>query len=315
MKVSRKNALLGMVAAGLSGCAGASSGSLPNFLGAGGSGPGGRAPSSAFLVTKGRGAPTFSTGRRTASTAAGSAVLTYTDSKSNATAQAYQNNGAANLYAPNGSFAGQFTTGAVSGGYSLALAHANGTTYSTTMPDPNSVPTGQSTYNGVTFNINQSTGVATGTYQNTTVTASYSSSNDTITINLPDGSTGVYPNVSGSSQSSPSADRRAPEQVAGGGIVVCILKILVAVIVTVMTVVVIGIAIAICASLGWNLLGLLVCGIALLVAFIFVVITIVFWVVAWVACTAPPPPPAGNVPLLAQQQVAAVRLVPRVMPA
>ncbi len=46
-------------------------------------------------------------------------------------------------------------------------------------------------------------------------------------------------------------------------------------IVTIMTVVVIGIAIAICASLGWNRPGLLVCGVALLVAFVFVVITIV----------------------------------------
>ncbi|MBV8580154.1 MAG: hypothetical protein JOZ86_05915 [Candidatus Eremiobacteraeota bacterium] len=318
MKVSRKSALLGMLAAGVTGCAGATSGALPGLLN-NAPAPGGRAPSDAFVVRKGRGVPKASTRRINAVTAGGGGgggggVFTYTDSASGYSAQANQSTGAANLYAPNGTFAAQFTTAAVSGGYALTLTHASGNNYTCSMPDPNNVPTGTSTYNGVTLNIDPNAGLSTATYGNATVTASYDASTDSVTANLPDGTTAVFPNVTGGPSPtpapsptavatpvgahtlSPSAHDHSPEQAARA--VLCLVRILVAIIITIITLVVIYYAIRICATWAGTLFGLILCLVAIVIAIIYVVITIMVWIFVWVVCFRPVLPPPG--PIAAQ---------------
>ncbi|MBV9407431.1 MAG: hypothetical protein JO164_01320, partial [Candidatus Eremiobacteraeota bacterium] len=258
--------------------------------------------------------PKASTRRINAVTAGGGGggVFTYTDSASGYSAQANQSTGAANLYAPNGTFAAQFTTAAVSGGYALTLTHASGDTYTSSMPDPNNVPTGTSTYNGVTLNIDPNAGLSTATFGNATVTASYDPNTDSVTANLPDGTTAVFPNVTGGPSPtpaptatpvgahtlSPSAHDHSPEQAARA--VLCLVRILVAIIITIITLVVIYYAIRICATWAGTLFGLILCLVAIVIAIIYVVVTIMVWIFVWVVCFRPILPAPGPI---APQQV------------
>ena len=299
MKVSRKSALLGMLAAGVAGCASATSRSIPGLLGS--SAPGGNAPSDVFVVKKGRGAPKFSTRRILAATTGGSAsVYNYSDGGSGYSTQANKATGA-NLYAPSGAFAAQVTGAAISGGYSMTLAQASGNTYTTSMPDPNNVPNGTSTYNGVTFSIDGNGGQSSASYRGMTVTATYDSGSDTVTANLPDGGVANFPNVTYSAPSgSPSASgaaRHTDQQQRAAAALLCVVRIIVAILVTIITILVIYAAVAICLAVSWTILGIIGCVLAVVVAIVMVIVTIFMWVYVWIACTAiPPPPPAGVVP-------------------
>jgi hypothetical protein len=305
LKVSRKSALFGMLAAGVTGCAGATSRSVPGFFGA--AAPSGKAPSDVFVVKKGRGAPRFST-RRLDATATSSEVYTYSDGGSGYSTQANKSTGAANLYAPNGAFAAQITGAAVSGGYAMTLAQANGNTYSCSMPDPNAVPTGQSTYNGVAFNIDANAGPSTATYRGMTITATYDSGSDTVSVSLPDGGVAHFPNVTYSASSgttSAASGKRHTDQAARvGQALLCVVRIIIAIIVTIITILVIYAAIAICAAVSWTILGIIGCVLAVVVAIVMVVVTVFTWIYVWIDCSAiPPPPPAGVVPAQQAQPV------------
>jgi len=307
LKVSRKSALLGMLAAGVTGCAGATSRSIPGLFNS--STPSGTAPSDVFVVKKGRGAPKFSTRKiEAASASATASVYNYSDGGSGYSTQANKATGAANLYAPSGAFAAQVTGAAVSGGYSMTLAQASGNTYTCSMPDPNNVPNGTSTYNGVTFNIDGNGGQSSASYRGMTVTAIYDSASDTVTANLPDGGVAKFPNVTynapSSSSSASGAARHTDQNRNAAGAVLCAVRILVAIIVTIMTILVIYAAAAICLAVSWTILGIIGCVLAIVVAIVFVIWTVFMWIFAWVACNSiPPPPPVGVVPAQQAQPV------------
>ncbi|MBV8750850.1 MAG: hypothetical protein JO103_14185 [Candidatus Eremiobacteraeota bacterium] len=307
MRVSRKTALFGLLAAGAAGCAGATSGSL---LGARPS-SGGRVPSDVFTVRKGRGAPKFSTRRVEAVTTGGggSGGYDYTDGGTGYVAQANKSTGAANIYAPNGSFAAQFSVAAAGSGYALTVTHANGNQYICSMPDTNAIPNGTSSYNGATFNIDQTGGPSTASYGGWTATANYDPNTDAITTNLPDGSTALFPNVTGSA--APSAHgRETLQNRQAAGALLCVTRIIVSILITVITLLVIYATIKLCPILAATIIGIVVCAALVVVSIVLVVVTIYNWVVTYFTCTAPPPPPppgaiAAQVPQPMQAQAGA----------
>jgi len=312
MRVSRKTALFGLLAAGAAGCAGATSGSL---LGARPS-SGGRIPSDVFTVKKGRGAPKFSTRRVQAVTtggggggSGGTGGYDYTDGGTGYVAQANKSTGAANVYAPNGSFAAQFSVAAAGSGYALTVTHANGNQYTCSMPDTNAIPNGTSSYNGATFNIDQTGGPSTVSYGGWNATATYDPNTDAITANLPDGSTASFPNITGSA--TPSAHgRETLQNRQAAGALLCAVRIIVSILITVVTLLVIYATIVLCPILAATIIGIIGCVALIVVSIVLVVVTIYNWVVTYFTCTAPPPPPppgaiAAQVPQPMQAQAGA----------